>query len=71
MNGELAHGGSPLDTSPPPQSGVLVRDKAASTHRRRWETAAGLNDLAQANARVEAQDFVVEAVETGLALGDQ
>ena len=49
---ELAHGGSPLDASPPPQSGVL--DGEIKQLQRRfvvWKAAAGLDDLAQATVQ--------------------
>src|SRR5947199_8607367 len=52
LNGELAHDGSPLDASPPPQSGVL--DGEIKQLQRRvvvWKAAAGLDDLAQATVQ--------------------
>jgi hypothetical protein len=49
LNGELAHGGSPLDAPSPSQSGVL--DGEIKQLQRRvviWKAAACLDDLAQA-----------------------
>src|SRR5437773_11832335 len=66
LNGELAHGGSPLDASPPPQSGVL--DGEIKQLQRRvvvWKAAAGLDDLAQATVqrldRVGGVDHLADA----------